>query len=66
MRSFVGFLRKTHGLTTVEWVAITAVVLAAALGITAFVLEGADGLGGAVAGRMCAEAENIDPNVDCD
>lgn len=60
MRSFIGFLRKTHGLTTIEWVCLCAVVLLAALGISNMVLQGADDLGGAVAHQMEHAADEIE------
>ena len=60
MRSFIGFLRKTHGLTTVEWVCLCAVVLLAALGISNMVLQGANDLGEAVADQMEDTADEID------
>ena len=60
MRSFISFLRKTHGLTTIEWVCICAVVLLAALGISTMVLNGAQELGDAVADQMEDTADDID------
>jgi hypothetical protein len=60
MRSFIGFLRKSHGLTTIEWVCLCAVVLLAALGISNMVLQGADELGEAVAEQMEDTADDID------
>ena len=60
MRSFLGFLKKTHGITTIEWVALCAIVLLAALGISSFVLQGVDGLGGAVVDNMEEAADNLD------
>jgi hypothetical protein len=65
MRSFFGFLRKTDGLTTIEWVALTAVVLFAALGITGYLLQALDGYGGAMSRKMCTEAKAIDPTTNC-
>ena len=61
MRTVFGFLRREDGLTTVEWVVLTAVVLLAALGISNMVLQGADDLGGAVADRMSQTADDITP-----
>jgi hypothetical protein len=60
MRSFIGFLKKTHGLTTVEWVCLCAVVLLAALGISTTVLRGTSNLGTAVADQMSETADDID------
>ena len=60
MRSFVGFLKNTQGITTIEWVALCAVVLLAAMGISSFVLQGVDGLGGAVVENMEEAADDLD------
>lgn len=60
MRSLLSFLRKTDGVQTIEWVALCAIVVLAALGISAFVLQGADGLGGAVVTQMGDAAADID------
>jgi hypothetical protein len=43
------FFRKTDGLVTIEWVAIAAVMVLAAVGITAFTMQGAEGAGATVA-----------------
>ena len=59
MRSVSRFFRKTDGLTTVEWVVLCAVVLLAAIGISNMVLQGADKLGGAVAGKMSTAADSV-------
>ena len=53
------FLANDEGLVTIEWVAIAAVAFLAAAGISAILMQGADGLGGAAAGRMAAAAEDI-------
>ena len=42
------FFRKEDGLVTIEWVGIAAVMVLAALAITAFVMQGADQAGGTV------------------
>jgi Flp pilus assembly pilin Flp len=60
MRKLHEFFRKEDGLTTTEWVVLCAVVLLAAMGISSFVLQSAEGLGGAVAGQMDAAAEEVD------
>ncbi len=62
MRSFLSFLRKTDGVQTLEWVALCAVIVLAALGISAFILEGADGLSGAVVDQMGEAADEVDNN----
>ena len=59
MRKTLEFFRNEDGLTTVEWVMLCAVVLLAALGISNMVLQGADELGGAVAGQMSDAADNV-------
>ena len=53
------FLANDEGLVTIEWVAIAAVAFLAAVGISTILMQGADGLGGAVAGRMAGAAEDI-------
>jgi hypothetical protein len=60
MRRIRTFLERTCGVTTIEWVALCAVVLLAAFGISAFVLQGADALGGSVAKGMQKAADDID------
>lgn len=55
------FVQSEDGLTTVEWVSLAAILFLFALGISTFVMESADGLGGAVAGRLDATAEQIAP-----
>ena len=42
------FFRKEDGLVTIEWVGIAAVMVLAALAITAFVMQGADGAAGSI------------------
>lgn len=59
MKHIVSFLRRTCGLSTIEWVSLCAVVLLAALGISAFVLEATEGLGGSVAKGMTKAAADI-------
>ena len=55
------FLANDEGLVTIEWVAITAVAFLAAVGISAILMQGADGLGGAVANRMAASVDAMPP-----
>jgi hypothetical protein len=62
MRNIIGFLKDDRGLTTIEWVSLCAVVLLAAMGISAFVLQGADRLGGSVAHGMIQAADDVDPD----
>ena len=40
------FFRKEDGLVTIEWVGIAAVMVLAAVAITAYIVESADGAGG--------------------
>ena len=60
MRSIRVFLERTCGLTTIEWVALCAVVLLAAFGISTYVLEGADKLGGSVTKGMLKASTEIE------
>ena len=39
----VKFVKKDDGLVTIEWVGIAAVMVLAAIAITAFIMQGADG-----------------------
>lgn len=55
------FMRDERGLVTIEWVAIAAIALLAAVAISGLVLNGADRLGGAVANNMSDAADTIDP-----
>jgi hypothetical protein len=48
MRLFKCFLRRDEGLVTIEWVGIAAVMVIAAIGISTYIMEGADGTGGAI------------------
>jgi hypothetical protein len=57
----MGFLRKSDGLTTIEWVSLCAVVLIAAIGISAYVLQATEEFGGAVADGMKEAAKDIPP-----
>ena len=61
MRTISVFARATQGLVTIEWVAISAVALVAAVGISAMLLQGADDLGGSIADRMSAAADEEEP-----
>ena len=60
MRSISHFFRSQRGLVTMEWIAIAAVAFVAALAISFLLLEGADDLGGSVAGQMSEAADQID------
>ena len=48
-RQFAG---DEHGVTTIEWIAITSVALVAALAIATWVMNGASALGTAVGNQM--------------
>ena len=45
----VKFVKKDDGLVTIEWVGIAAVMVLAAIAITAFIMQGADGASKSVA-----------------
>jgi Flp pilus assembly pilin Flp len=55
------FWKDESGLTTVEWVMISAVVMVAAFAITSVVLHGAEHLGDAVADQMTDAADDVSP-----
>ena len=48
MKNLLKFTQREEGLVTIEWVGIAAVMVLAAIGITAFVMQGADDAGGSV------------------
>jgi hypothetical protein len=45
----MNFLRRDHGLVTVEWVGIGAVMVLAAIAVTSYVMQGVDHAGDHVA-----------------
>lgn len=55
----VKFLKKEDGLVTIEWVGIAAVMVLAAIAITAFVMEGADVASGAVENKLQTVATDV-------
>ena len=61
MRSFISFLRKTHGLTTMEWVVLCAVVLLGAVAVTTTLRDGAGRLGASVTSRMACDGDGNCP-----
>jgi hypothetical protein len=61
MRRLVSFFRKTDGLTTIEWVAVCAIVLVGAIAISQAIVTSAGGLGSSVAEQM-DEAAGSDGN----
>ncbi len=60
MRKLRDFFRRQDGLTTVEWVVLCSVVLLAAMGISSYILQSAEGLGGSVAHQMDHAADEVD------
>jgi hypothetical protein len=55
----VKFVKKDDGLVTIEWVGIAAVMVLAAIAITAFVMQGADGAAkGVVTGVKSVDASD--------
>ena len=59
MRKLIPFLRERDGLVAIEWVAIAAVALVAAVSITLIVSQGTANLGGAVADQMSDAADDV-------
>ena len=55
------FFRKEDGLVTIEWVGIAAVMVLAAVAITAYIVESADGAGGKVRDSL---NEVLAPQID--
>lgn len=53
------FLSDRTGITTIEWVVVSAVVMTAAFAISVVVLQGAEDLGGSVADRMSDAADDV-------
>jgi len=53
------FLHRDEGLVTIEWVGIAAVMVIAAIGITSYIMEGADGVGGSVDTGLDALADAV-------
>jgi hypothetical protein len=50
----IRFFRQTHGLVTIEWVCIAALMVLAALSITSFLMQGSSDTGVAVRARLDA------------
>ena len=59
-KNFRNFLEDEHGLVTIEWIAIAAVVLVSTAAIATAVLDGAETLGTSVANEMSAAAAEGD------
>jgi hypothetical protein len=53
------FFGKTDGVVTVEWVAIAAVMVLAAIGVTAFTMQSTEGAGASVAKGL----QSVDPST---
>ena len=51
------FLRNEEGLVTIEWVGIAAVMVLAAIAVTAFIMTGAGNAGESVAGGLTTMAD---------
>ena len=58
MRSITSFLKKSDGLTTIEWVVLCAVVLFGALAVSQSILGGAGTLGTSVTNKMTCAADD--------
>jgi len=55
----IKFFKKTDGVVTIEWVAIAAVMVLAAIGVTAYTMQAADGAGSTVStGLRSVDASN--------
>jgi hypothetical protein len=55
----VKFVKKDDGLVTIEWVGIAAVMVLAAIAITAFIMQGVDATSkGVVTGVKSVDASN--------
>jgi hypothetical protein len=59
MRRIRDFLERTCGVTTIEWVAVCAIVLLAAFGISNMVMGGTNELGKSVAKGLRDSADDI-------
>lgn len=59
MEKFKKFICDSRGLVTIEWVAIAAVALVAAVTIAVLVFQGAGTLGDAVADEMTEAAGEV-------
>ncbi|HEX5008591.1 MAG TPA: hypothetical protein VFV70_15865 [Hyphomonadaceae bacterium] len=57
------FLRNEEGLVTIEWVGIAAVMVLAAIAVTAFVMTGAGDAGKSVTAGLGAAADSAEAQV---
>jgi hypothetical protein len=55
------FVKKDDGLVTIEWVGIAAVMVLAAIAVTAFVMQGTSETGQAVRANIDGAAADITP-----
>jgi Flp pilus assembly pilin Flp len=59
MNTFVKYLKKENGLVTIEWAGIAAVVVLAAVVITASIMHSVSDLGSAVIKNIDTTTENV-------
>jgi hypothetical protein len=67
VRNFTGYIKNKEGLVTIEWVGIAAVVVLAAIVITAAIMHQTQALGGSVMGQQATVGAAVDaasPTVD--
>jgi Flp pilus assembly pilin Flp len=63
VKSMKKFLKNEDGLVTIEWVGIAAVMVLAAIAITAAVMGSADDTGAAVDAKLGAVAEAVEDST---
>lgn len=63
MRTLRSFFARNDGLTTIEWVALCAIILGAAFAVSASVTGGSKTLGTSVANKMVCASDN--PPASC-
>ena len=61
IKALASYWADEKGLVTVEWVGITAVVMLAAIMISAAIMNSADGFAGAVIGQLDTATQKITP-----
>jgi hypothetical protein len=69
IKNFIKYVRNKDGLVTIEWVGIAAVVVLAAIVITAAIMHQTQALGGSVMGQQATVGAAVDaasPTVDLD
>ena len=60
-KALASYWSNKDGLVTIEWVGISAVVVVAAILITAAIMESVDGFAGAVISNIDSAATSIEP-----